>query len=247
MDDRTLLQRETDDIDRHVAQIAEEFRAGFDAVASIDRPAAAVFGSARLPQTDRWCTLAVETAAGFAREGFAVVTGGGPGVMEAANRGAREAGGPSVGCNIVLPQEQKLNPYLDRKVTFRYFFVRKLMLVKYSYGFIAAPAGFLNAASNAWTLSGICCAEMTSIEIANANAASMKVSSRVIAMPRKRNPPSRGSASNSGGKPDVISCARSCICLVILPQSSAVWEAASFPLKTRSILDNFMESVTMAR
>jgi hypothetical protein len=106
VDDRTLLQRETDDVDRHVAQIAEEFRAGFDAVARIDRPAVAVFGSARLPRSDRWCALAAEVAAGFAREGFAVVTGGGPGLMEAANRGAQRAGGLSVGFNIELPNEQ---------------------------------------------------------------------------------------------------------------------------------------------
>jgi predicted Rossmann-fold nucleotide-binding protein len=91
-----MLQRETTDVDRRVVQIAEEFRAGFDVVARIDRPAVAVFGSARLPETDRWCTLAVEAAAGFAREGFAVVTGGGPGLMEAANRGAQQAGGLSV-------------------------------------------------------------------------------------------------------------------------------------------------------
>src|SRR6476659_8867100 len=95
VDDRTMLRRETDDVDRHVAQIAQEFRAGFDAVARIDRPAVALFGSARLPQTDRWCTLAAEVAAGFAREGFAVVTGGGPGLMEAANRGAQRDGGLS--------------------------------------------------------------------------------------------------------------------------------------------------------
>src|SRR6476619_4316847 len=106
VDDRTMLQRETTDVDRHVAQIAEEFRAGFDVVARIDRPAVAVFGSARLRQTDGWCSLATEVAAGFAREGFAVVTGGGPGLMEAANRGARQGGGLSVGFNIELPNEQ---------------------------------------------------------------------------------------------------------------------------------------------
>ena len=118
MDDRTLLQRETDDVDRHVAQIAEEFRAGFDVVARIDRPAVAVFGSARLPRADRSCTLAAEVAAGFVREGFAVVTGGGPGLMEAANRGAQQAGGLSVGFNIELPNEQASNPYLDISHTF---------------------------------------------------------------------------------------------------------------------------------
>ena len=78
----------------------------------------------------------------LARAGFTVMTGGGPGIMEAANRGAKEAGGYSVGCNIVLPQEQKPNHYLDCWLTFRHFFVRKLMLVKYSYAFIALPGGF---------------------------------------------------------------------------------------------------------
>ena len=78
----------------------------------------------------------------IARAGFTVMTGGGPGLMEAANRGAKEANGTSIGCNIVLPQEQKPNPYLDKWVEFRYFFVRKVMLVKYSYGFVAAPGGF---------------------------------------------------------------------------------------------------------
>jgi uncharacterized protein (TIGR00730 family) len=142
VDDRTLLQRETDDVDRHVAQIAEEFRAGFDAVARIDRPAVAVFGSARLPRSDRWCALAAEAAAGFAREGFAVVTGGGPGLMEAANRGAQRAGGLSVGFNIELPNEQASNPYLDISHTFHHFYARKTMFVKAAEGFVVFPGGF---------------------------------------------------------------------------------------------------------
>ena len=97
---------------------------------------------------------------------------------------------------------------------------------------LATNAGtFLKAARRVSISSGICCVAITSMVIANANAASMKVSSRVIAMPRKRNPPSRGSASKSGGKPDVISCARSFIWLAILPQSSAVGEADSFPAR----------------
>jgi uncharacterized protein (TIGR00730 family) len=137
-----MLQRETDDVDRHVAQIAEEFRAGFDAVARIDRPAVALFGSARLPQTDRWCSLAAETAAGFAREGFAMVTGGGPGVMEAANRGVQQAGGLSVGFNIELPNEQASNPYLDISHTFHHFYARKTMFVKATEGFVVFPGGF---------------------------------------------------------------------------------------------------------
>ncbi len=137
-----MLQRETADVDRHVARIAEEFRAGFEAVARIDRPAVAVFGSARLPETDRWCSLAAETAAGFAREGFALVTGGGPGVMEAANRGAQHAGGVSVGFNIELPDEQASNEYLDISHTFHHFYARKTMFVKATEGFVVFPGGF---------------------------------------------------------------------------------------------------------
>jgi uncharacterized protein (TIGR00730 family) len=137
-----MLQREADDVDRHVARIAGEFRAGFEAVARIDRPAVAVFGSARLPETDRWCSLAVETAAGFARAGFAVVTGGGPGVMEAANRGSQQAGGLSVGFNIELPNEQEPNPYLDISRTFHHFYARKTMFVKATEGFVVFPGGF---------------------------------------------------------------------------------------------------------
>ncbi|MBK8097636.1 MAG: TIGR00730 family Rossman fold protein [Planctomycetes bacterium] len=105
-------------------------------------PCVTVFGSARFPETNRWYGLARSVAAELSRGGFTIMTGGGPGIMEAANRGARDAGGLSVGCNIVLPHEQQPNPYIDRFVEFRYFFVRKLMLVKYSYAFVVLPGGF---------------------------------------------------------------------------------------------------------
>jgi len=105
-------------------------------------PCVTVFGSARFTEVDAYYGLARDIGQRLARAGFTVMTGGGPGIMEAANRGAKEAGGYSVGCNIELPQEQKPNPYLDRWVTFRHFFVRKLMLVKYSYAFIALPGGY---------------------------------------------------------------------------------------------------------
>src|SRR5437588_474855 len=105
-------------------------------------PCVTVFGSARFTQEHEFYVLAREVGQRLARVGFTVMTGGGPGIMEAANRGAKEAGGYSVGCNIELPKEQKPNPYLDRWVTFRHFYVRKLMLVKYSYAFIAMPGGF---------------------------------------------------------------------------------------------------------
>jgi uncharacterized protein (TIGR00730 family) len=105
-------------------------------------PCVTVFGSARFREGHPSYALAREVGGRLARAGFTVLTGGGPGLMEAANRGARDAGGRSVGCNIELPQEQKPNPYLDRWITFRHFFVRKLMLVKYSYAFIAMPGGF---------------------------------------------------------------------------------------------------------
>ncbi len=105
-------------------------------------PCVSVFGSARFDEKHRYYGLAREIGAALARSGFTVMTGGGPGVMEAANRGAKEAGGRSVGCNIRLPVEQKPNPYLDTFITFRHFFVRKVMLVKYSYAFVAMPGGF---------------------------------------------------------------------------------------------------------
>jgi uncharacterized protein (TIGR00730 family) len=105
-------------------------------------PCVTVFGSARYCEDHPHYELAREVGARLARSGFTVMTGGGPGLMEAANRGAREAGGISVGCNIELPIEQRPNAYLDRWITFQHFFVRKLMLVKYSYAFIALPGGF---------------------------------------------------------------------------------------------------------
>jgi uncharacterized protein (TIGR00730 family) len=101
-----------------------------------------VFGSARFPEEHRYYALAREVGRRLAEAGFTVMTGGGPGIMEAANRGAREGGGPSVGCNIELPHEQHPNPYLDLFVEFRYFFVRKVMLVKYSTAFVVMPGGF---------------------------------------------------------------------------------------------------------
>jgi len=104
-------------------------------------PCVTVFGSARFPEDHPYYALAREVGGRLARMGFTVMTGGGPGIMEAANRGAKEAGGFSVGCNIALPEEQKLNPYVDRAVTFQYFFVRKVMLVKYSYAFVVMPGG----------------------------------------------------------------------------------------------------------
>ncbi|KAB2661734.1 MAG: TIGR00730 family Rossman fold protein [Verrucomicrobia bacterium] len=105
-------------------------------------PCVTIFGSARTHESDPHYRMAREMGAGIARLGFTVMTGGGPGIMEAANRGAREAGGRSVGCNIRLPMEQKPNAYLDRWVTLRYFSVRKTLLMKYSYAFVVCPGGF---------------------------------------------------------------------------------------------------------
>jgi len=122
-------------------RIFSEFIRGFRALHFVG-PCVTVFGSARFTEIHPYYNLARMTGAGLAKAGFTVMTGGGPGIMEAANRGAKDAGGRSIGCNIVLPQEQKHNAYLDHWVTFRYFFVRKVMLVKYSYAFIALPGGF---------------------------------------------------------------------------------------------------------
>ena len=124
-----------------VFRIMGEFVEGFDELATLTR-AIAVFGSARTHPDDPYYAAAQETAALLTRAGFAVITGGGPGVMEAANRGAFEAGGLSIGCNIELPFEQDSNPYLTKGLKFKYFFVRKMMFVKYSLGFVIFPGGF---------------------------------------------------------------------------------------------------------
>ncbi len=122
-------------------RIFRELIHGFRALHFVG-PCITVFGSARFPETHPYYTLTRELGAAIAQAKFTVMTGGGPGLMEAANRGAKEAHGVSIGCNIVLPKEQQPNRYLDKWVEFRYFFVRKMMLVKYSYGFVAVPGGF---------------------------------------------------------------------------------------------------------
>jgi uncharacterized protein (TIGR00730 family) len=124
-----------------VFRIMGEFVEGFDDLATITR-GVSIFGSARTTPDNPQYKAAQETASLLARSGFAVITGGGPGIMEAANRGAFEAGGLSIGCNIELPFEQSSNPYLTRSLTFKYFFVRKTMFVKYSTAFIIFPGGF---------------------------------------------------------------------------------------------------------
>jgi len=124
-----------------VFRIMGEFVVGFDELATLTR-GISIFGSARSKPNDEDYKAAQETAALLSREGFAVITGGGPGIMEAANRGAFEAGGLSIGCNIELPFEQSANAYLTRSLTFKYFFVRKMMFVKYSLGFVIFPGGF---------------------------------------------------------------------------------------------------------
>jgi uncharacterized protein (TIGR00730 family) len=130
----------TDD-PRRVAAIAEELAGGFAALAGIER-AVAIFGSARTDPDDPECRLARTTAELLGREGFTIITGGGPGTMAAANRGARDAGTRSVGLNIELPFEQFANPYLDVSLEFRHFFVRKVMFVRYSSAFVIFPGGF---------------------------------------------------------------------------------------------------------
>jgi uncharacterized protein (TIGR00730 family) len=142
MEDRRIFEAHDGNLPRNVFQIAEEFRTGFEAVDSIDRPGVSVFGSARVgPDSDVY-ELARLIGRLFAESGFAVVTGGGPGVMEAANRGAKEAGGLSVGFGIELPHEQSANPYVDMSLTFRHFYARKTMLVKAAEGFVMMPGGF---------------------------------------------------------------------------------------------------------
>ena len=142
MEDRRILEAHDGNLPRNVFQIAEEFRTGFEAVDNIDRPGVSFFGSARLRPDSEVYELARRIGRLFAESGFAVVTGGGPGVMEAANRGAQEAGGLSVGFGIELPHEQSANPYLDISLTFKHFYARKTMLVKAAEGFVMMPGGF---------------------------------------------------------------------------------------------------------
>jgi uncharacterized protein (TIGR00730 family) len=124
-----------------VLRIMGEYVHGFDALAEVGA-AIAIFGSARTPATDPMYEAARELGRGLVQAGFAVITGGGPGIMEAGNRGAHEAGGLSIGCNIELPKEQGLNPYVSVAVNFRYFFCRKTMFMKYADGFVLFPGGF---------------------------------------------------------------------------------------------------------
>ena len=123
-----------------ILQIAWEFIQGFRKLHFVG-PCVTVFGSARFEQGHPFYELARKVGARLAHMGFTVMTGGGPGIMEAASRGAKEAGGYTVGCNIVLPEEQRINPWVDRSITFEHFFVRKVMLVKYSYAFVVMPGG----------------------------------------------------------------------------------------------------------
>jgi len=144
--DHGLLTRERDASFVHTdpwraLRILGEFVDGFDALARVES-CVTVFGSARVKPDNPYYASAVEVGRGLADLGFGVITGGGPGIMEAANRGAMEAGGLSIGCNIELPHEQRGNEFVNLRIDFRYFFVRKTMFVKYSEGFVVFPGGF---------------------------------------------------------------------------------------------------------
>ncbi|MCG7281431.1 TIGR00730 family Rossman fold protein [Chryseobacterium taklimakanense] len=138
-----------------VFKIMAEFVDGYEKLAKIG-PCVSLFGSARLKETDKYYQVAVDIAEKITQIGFGIITGGGPGIMEAGNRGARKAGGKSIGLNIELPFEQHFNPYIDKhySMDFNYFFVRKVMFVKYSQGFVVMPGGFgtLDELSEAMTL-----------------------------------------------------------------------------------------------
>src|SRR3954462_12909590 len=146
LEDRKLLDRPTrqevlQSESWRVLRITSEFVAGFDHLAEV-YPAVTIFRAARTQLGNEYCGAAVKTAELIGKAGFAVITGGGPGIMEAANLGARRAGALSIGCNMELPFEQHINQYVDRSMTFRYFFVRKTMFIKYSEAFITFPGGF---------------------------------------------------------------------------------------------------------
>ena len=142
MDDNRLLASDDGALPEKVLSIAEEFQEGFAVVERIDRPAVSVFGSARVGPKSPVYEAARTVGRHFAERGWAVITGGGPGVMEAANRGAKEAGGLSIGFNIDLPHEQGSNPYLDLSYTFKHFYARKVCFVKPAEGFVIFPGGF---------------------------------------------------------------------------------------------------------
>jgi uncharacterized protein (TIGR00730 family) len=142
MEDEQLLQSHEGALPENVLSIAREFWAGFAAVDKIDRPAVSIFGSARAQEDSPVYAAARTVGRRFADEGWAVITGGGPGVMEAANRGAKEGGGLSVGFNIELPHEQGSNSYLDISYTFKHFYARKVCFVKPAEGFVIFPGGF---------------------------------------------------------------------------------------------------------
>jgi uncharacterized protein (TIGR00730 family) len=139
---RRIFRRTAEPLAADVSLIASEFLAGFQMVERIDRPAVSIFGSARIASASPVYEHARATGRAFAEAGFAVVTGGGPGVMEAANRGCKEGGGLSVGFNIALPFEQKTNEWCDLALTFDHFHVRKVMFVKAAEGFVIFPGGF---------------------------------------------------------------------------------------------------------
>jgi uncharacterized protein (TIGR00730 family) len=139
--DLLAYPRTPDKENQRLDRIVQEFSRGFAQLYQLG-PAVTVFGSARFAEGSPYYRLGVEVGRELARAGFAVITGGGPGMMEAANRGAKEGGGVSIGCNIILPREQQPNPYVDDVVSFKYFFVRKVMLVKYSCAFVCLPGGF---------------------------------------------------------------------------------------------------------
>jgi uncharacterized protein (TIGR00730 family) len=142
VEDQRILSPDGGGDRQRVLGIADEFSEGFDTVSDLPSPAVSIFGSARVTEDHPAYEAARETARRFARRGFTVITGGGPGIMEAANRGAQEGDGLSVGFNIELPHEQFSNPYLDVSVTFRHFYVRKTMFVKPAEGFVIFPGGF---------------------------------------------------------------------------------------------------------
>jgi uncharacterized protein (TIGR00730 family) len=123
-------------------RILSDFVQGFDGMSAIDVPAVTIYGSARTSEDHKYYKLAEDIAHGLATSGYGVITGGGPGIMEAANKGAMAAGGVSVGLNIDLPHEQDANPYVNFSLDFKYFFVRKVILMKYSTGFVCMPGGF---------------------------------------------------------------------------------------------------------